>query len=201
LKYEKEIKLYSSGGTISELHGKYKSAEVPLSIAGVLTNQQRKTAQKSGNTFAVTVLEDLAGQIEVLFFRKVMEKNEALIFSDEPVIVQGKMTFDENGDPTKFIADSIKTIREARRDAVSAVHINIDPIGMDEDILMKMKKVFEKHKGNCQVYFHVDVNAKEAKEKIVKAHISIGVKPSDELIEDVTALIGKNTVRYSLRGA
>jgi DNA polymerase-3 subunit alpha len=200
-KYEKEIKLYSSAGSLTELVGRYKSQEVQISVAGVLTNQQRKISQKNGNAFAVAVLEDLAGQIETLFFRKTLEANEPLIFSEEPVIVLGKMNFDENGEPTKFIADSIKTIRDARRDAVNAVHISIDPIGMDDDTLVKLKAVLGTHKGNCPVFFHIDVNTKDKQEKIIKAHISIGVKPSDDLVKDVEDLMGKNSIRYTLRGA
>ena len=167
----------------------------------MLTNQQRKVSQKNGNAFAVAVLEDLAGQVETLFFRKTLEANEPLIFSDEPVIIQGKLSFDENGAPKKLIADTIKTIKEARRSAANAVHLKIDPIGMGEDIMIELKKVFEKHKGNCPVFFHVTVNPKTGETKIVKAHISIGVKPSDDLVNEVTALIGKDTVRYSFRGA
>jgi DNA polymerase-3 subunit alpha len=200
-KYEKEIKLYSSAGSIIDLVDKYKNQEIPITLAGVLTNQQRKTSQKNGNAFAVAVLEDLAGQVETLFFRKILEANEPLIFSDEPVIIQGKLSFDETGSPKKLIADSIKTIKEARRSAAAAVHIKIDPIGMDEDTMRTIKKVFDTHKGNCPVFFHVTVNAKTGEEKIVKAHNSIGVKPSDELVTEVSALVGKDTVRYSFRNA
>ena len=67
--------------------------------------------------------------------------------------------------------------------------------------MLELKKVFEKHKGNCPVFFHVTVNPKTGEQKIVKAHISIGVKPSDELVSDISKLIGNDTVRYTFRGA
>ena len=94
-------------------------------------------------------------------------------------------------------------MRDARRDAVNGVHIRIDPIGMDEETLLKIREIFGRHKGNCPVFFHVDVNARNnsKEEKIVKAHLSMGVKPSDDLVKEITDITGKNTVRYTLRGA
>jgi DNA polymerase-3 subunit alpha len=199
-KYEKEIRLYSSCGTISELPGKYKSMDAQCAIAGIITSQQRKTAAKSGSQFVVAAIEDLSASMEVIFFRKILGTSEALIFSEEPVIVTGKIAFDENGEPTKMIADTIKPIKEARRDAITAVHISIDPIGLDDETLENLKKIFDKHKGSCQVFFHVDFSQGK-KAKVVKAHNSIRIKPSDELIEEITKLVGKDAVRYSLKGA
>lgn len=201
-KFEKEIRLYSSCGSIAELEGKNKGQEgdYVCSLAGILTSQTRKISQKNGNPFAVAVLEDLATTIEVLFFKKVLEKSEPLIFSDEPVLVTGKIAFDDSGEPQKMIADSIKSLKEARREAVSAIHIKIDPLGLDDDTLESLKKVFDAHKGNCEVYFHVETGLKSKERKIIKAHNSIRVKASHELIEEIQKLMGKDTIRYTLRG-
>jgi DNA polymerase III subunit alpha len=199
-KFEKEIRLYSSCGTIGELQGKFKSTETKCSLAGVLTGQSRKTS-KSGSQFAVATLEDISSSIEVMFFKKTLAASEQLIFADEPVLVTGKISFDENGDPDKMIAESLKPLREARRDIITAVHIKIDPIGLDDAILDSLKKTLSKHKGECVVYFHVDKGGQKNDQTVVKAHNSIRIKPSDELVEEVTQLIGKNSVRYTLRGA
>ncbi len=201
-KFEKEIRLYSSCGSITELEGKGKNqgGDYVCSLAGILTSQVRKISQKKGTPFAVAVLEDLSTSIEVLFFRKVLEKSESLIFSDEPVLVTGKIAFDDTGEPQKMIADSLKPLREARREAVSAIHIKIDPIGFDDDTLEALKKICNEHKGNCEVFFHIETGTKEKERKIIKAHNSIRVKASNELIEEIQKLIGKDTIRYTLRG-
>jgi DNA polymerase-3 subunit alpha len=199
-KYEKEIRLYSSCGTISELHGKYVNVEAQCTLAGILTGQTLKTSQKSGSNFAVAKLEDISSSIEVMFFKRILGKSEPIIFSDQPVIVSGKIKFDENGEPDKLIAETIKPLKEARREIITAVHVRIDPIGMDDGTLTSLKNVFTKHKGECYVYFHVD-KAGQKSPTIVKVHNSIRIKPSDEFIGEVTQLIGKDTVRYTLRGA
>jgi len=199
-KFEKEIRLYSSCGSISELSEKQRDGDYTCSLAGILTGQSRRVSQKNGNPFVIANLEDMVSSIEVLFFRKILEAHEQIIFSDEPVLVTGRVNFDENGDPIKMIADSVKPLREARREAVSAIHIRIDPIGLDDETFTSLKKVFANHKGSCEVFFHVETGGKGIGRKIVKAHNSIRVKPSNELIEDIQKLVGKDTIRYTLRG-
>lgn len=199
-KYEKEIRLYSSCGTISELHGKYMNTEAQCTLAGVLTGQSLRTSKTSGSNFAVGKLEDISSSIEVMFFKRILKTSEAIIFADEPVIITGKIKFDENGEPDKLIAETIKPLKEARREIITAIHVKIDPIGMDEGTLVSLKDIFVKHKGECNLFFHVD-KAGQKSPTIVKAHNSIRIKPSDELISEVTKLIGKDSVRYTLRGA
>ncbi|HEY1406155.1 MAG TPA: DNA polymerase III subunit alpha, partial [Spirochaetota bacterium] len=199
-KFEKEIRLYSSCGSISELSGKEKEGDNTCSLAGILTSQVRKVSQKNGNPFAVATLEDLASSIEVLFFKKVLEPYEALIFSDEPVLITGKMIYDDTGEPQKMIADSLKPLREARREAVTAIHIKIDPIGLDDETLTALKKIFDTHRGNCDVFFHVETGGRDKERKIIKAHNSVRVKASNELIDEVQRLVGKDTIRYTLKG-
>ena len=200
-KYEKEVRLYSSCNGIGDLSDGTKENESVCSLAGILSGQQRKTSQKSGKTFFVATLEDMSSSIEVLFFNKVAQENETLVFSDEPLVITGKVIFDDSGTATKMIANSIKSLREARREAVNAVHLRIDPIGVDNEMLVKLKEILAKHKGDCQIFLHIDQDGKGGDTRIVKAHSSIRVRPSDELIESIQTLIGKDTVRYSLKGS
>ncbi|MCL2154273.1 MAG: DNA polymerase III subunit alpha [Leptospirales bacterium] len=189
-RFEKEMKSFSSY-TLSEIGETNTSNDI--SIVGIISNITIKMSQKNGNMFAAGLFEDLDGSVEILIFSKVLEKFNSLINSGEPVMVTGRIEMD--GDkPKKIIPSSIKSLKEVRRDAASAIHIKLDPLGIDDDIVVKMKKIIEDHKGNCPVYFHV----KDQNEtKTIKAHSEFNIYPSEDFINALGQLVGFDSVRYS----
>ena len=108
-------------------------------------------------------------------------------------MVTGKMEM-EGERPNKIIANSFKSLREVRRDAASAIHIKLDSLGVDDDVINKIKEVIEKHKGNCPLFFHVK-NQHET--KTIRAHSTFNIYPSEVFIEDISKLVGHDSVRYS----
>jgi len=58
-----------------------------------------------------------------------------------------------------------------------------------------MKSVLQRHKGESPIYFHVK---EDRAEKIIKAHSTFNIKPSDSLVRDLTELVGQESIRYSM---
>jgi DNA polymerase-3 subunit alpha len=139
------------------------------------------------------MFEDLNGSIEILFFAKVLEKFSDLINSGEPVMVTGKVEF-EGGRPRKIIAQSLKSLKDVRREAVAGIHIRLDYLGVDDSIISDIKSVVEKHKGNCPLFFHVRDHSGV---RTIKAHSSFNVHPSEGFIEEMTGKVGHDSIRYS----
>ncbi len=189
-KYEQELKSFPSY-SISEITEAHCKEEI--SIIGIISNLTMRKSQKNGNRYAVANLEDLSGTLEVFFFSKTLDKFEHLITGNEPVMVTGKIEF-EGDKAKKMLASSVKLLKDVRRDAVVSVHIKLDPLGVDDDIIKKMKEIIEKAKGSCPIYFHI----KEGKEeKVIKAHSSFNVSPSDDFIKDMSSIVGHDSIRYS----
>lgn len=190
-KHAKEIKVYSSLTTSSinqEMNGR------EISIVGIITNPQLKKSQKNGTQYVTAGLEDLNGSIDVMFFSKTLSKFSELIFSGEPVRISGKIEV-ESETSRKMLATDIKTLKEIRKEKISALHIRLDPIGVDEEVLEDMKKLFTRHKGECPVFFHV--NDKEGI-KIIRAHSSFSITPNDSLVKDLSSMIGDDSFKYAL---
>ncbi len=189
-KFENEIRSFPSY-RLSEIGEEHDSQDV--SIIGMLNNIAIRRSQKNGSQYAAGTLEDLDGSIEVIFFSRVLEKFSALINSNEPVMVTGKIELDA-GRPRKMIAASLKSLKEVRRGAVSAIHIRVESTGVDDDIISRIRGVVEKHRGGCPLYFHVRENNDT---RIIRAHTSFNVQPSDEFIYEISGLMGNDSVRYS----
>jgi len=90
----------------------------------------------------------------------------------------------------------VKSLSEIKRDAVSAIHINLDIIGVDDSLLSELKEILEDNKGSCQVIFHL--KEKKGADTMIKAHSSYNISVSEELIKDLTRIIGQNAISYTI---
>ncbi|MBN1498540.1 MAG: DNA polymerase III subunit alpha [Spirochaetes bacterium] len=198
-KYEKEIRQYSSC-SISNLHEKSSENEnVKAVLVGIIEETEIRRSKKD-REFAKGILEDMDGAIPVLMFPKNRKKNfdpeeKESFMNRDLVLVSGSVEF-EDGKPTTFFINEIIPLKEARKKSISTLHINIDPIGMDDSLIENLKSVLESNKGEVPVYFHV---LDHDKEKIIKAHQCFCINPTDTLIENLSAIVGNDSFRYTFR--
>jgi DNA polymerase-3 subunit alpha len=190
-KYEKEIRMFSSV-SLSNLTAEYNGKNV--SVVGILTNIQIKRAQKTGKRYALAELEDMDSSVEVIFFEKVLSKHETLIMSGAPVMVTGVIEADSDA-LKKLIANGVKSLKEVRQESISALHIKLDAIGVDDNILKSMEAIFTRYKGDCPIFFHV--KARDG-EKVIKAHPTYNIKPSEGLVKDLSQVIGQESLGFSI---
>ena len=190
-RYEQDIRMFSSvslKGLSSEHNGK------TVSIVGILANLQVKRAQKTGKRYALAELEDMDSSVEVIFFEKVLSKHETLVTGGKPIMVTGVVEA-ESDTLMKIVVTGIKSLKEVKQEAISAVHIKLDVIGVDDTMLKTLESVFTRHKGECPIFFHV--KAKEG-EKVIRAHATYNVKPSEGLVKDLSQVIGQDSLTFTI---
>ncbi|HQO22883.1 MAG TPA: DNA polymerase III subunit alpha [Spirochaetota bacterium] len=190
-KYEREIRAFSSCST-AKLEEKTES----VSLVGLIENAQKRISKK-GKTYVTALLEDLDGAVEIFIFEKVLKKYEEIIFSNEVVMVSGKIDAEDEV-KRKIIVDDIIPLKQARAKAISAVHVSIDPIFVDDEILEKIRSAIENNRGNCPVYFHVA--NQYIPEKIVRANGFYNINPTDSLLNTLSECLGDDCVRFSFKG-
>ncbi len=189
-RFKKEISSFPSY-TLSEISPEHREHDV--SIVGIISNVTVRRAQKSGKQYGAGMFEDLTGSVEILIFSRVLDKFTDLINSGEPVMATGKIEF-EGERAQKMILNSLKPLKNVRREAVSGVHIKFNSLGVDDRIISDLKVLIEQNKGHCPLYFHV----RESSDiKIVKAHSSFNIQPSEDFVRNITDLVGSDSIRYS----
>ena len=192
-KYESEIRSFSCVA-IRELSEREHAEGV--SIVGVIYNLKVRLS-KAGKKFAVGMIEDMEGTIEAIFVPNTFNQYESLITMDEPIMLRGKPEFEDEV-AKRIIINEVKSLRDIRRESISAIHIRLDLVGMDEETLSTIKSIIEKNSGSCPVLFHVKAGA--GKQKTVRAHQTYNVTPSDALLRELTQIVGHDSIRYSLKG-
>ncbi|MBN2403630.1 MAG: DNA polymerase III subunit alpha [Spirochaetes bacterium] len=209
LNYEKEVLgLFISGHPLEKY--KHEIADLPCTsisdlgeagsgeaaIVGIITNLKVKSS-KSGKLFGIANIEDTGGIIEALFFPNVYQRYSELIESDEPLMVKGKVEF-EDDIALKIVAQEVKTLKDVKRDSVSGIHINFNSASPDENILKSLKAIIVKYQGangKCPVYFHL--NGSNGDHKTIKAHHAFNTMPSDKLRTELSAIVGTDSVYFT----
>ncbi|MBN2078516.1 MAG: DNA polymerase III subunit alpha, partial [Spirochaetes bacterium] len=190
-RFEKEIRSLSSV-SLADLSTDHGGRSV--SIVGMISNLQIRRAQKTGKRFALADLEDMEGTLGAVFFEKVLNAHEALITGGAPVMVTGVIEA-ESDTAMKLIVTAVRSLKDVRREAISALHIKINTIGVDDLVLRSLESVFTRHRGDCPVYFHI--NAKDG-EQVIQAHSNFNIKPSDGLMKDLAKIVGQESLGFSM---
>jgi len=175
LKMEKEgMGFYLSGHPLhkyADLMNKYATATTltlreapsPVVLAGVLNNVT-VTRTKKGEAMARAVLEDLEGSAPVVFFPACYGKYQALIASDEPVIVRERIKGDdENGGPEKeaaipeLQAEEVMPLDGAELILAKRVVVRVSG-GIRPDAIKTLKDTVMQCRGACPLCFEVETD-------------------------------------------
>jgi DNA polymerase-3 subunit alpha len=197
-KYEEALKKCTSGDTLSlsKLNG-----SKTVKIAGIISNIKKKFTKKEGKRMAIFKLEDLKGSIEVILFPDAFEKEKDNIVNGAEVIVEGRL--EANGDASKIIASSLKSIPEVINKLQTgsqlsqpaklkqSLHIYIDQSQANENVLDNLKNILRISRGESKVYFHI---RKDSEETVLLAGNFTKVNPEKLLLDKIEEIFGKGTV-------
>ena len=137
-----------------------------LTVAGIITNCTIRNT-KQGDTMAILSLEDHSGRVDVVVFPKVFRANAREIFQDNIVSVEGRYSIDER--ESKIVAGTVRKLPKT----VTEVRIGIAAHLENALVQKELKRLFEKYKGDDEVYLHL-----LGSKKIVKTDKSFWVDSS-----------------------
>jgi DNA polymerase-3 subunit alpha len=84
--------------TIAELYGSENTQDGDtVTIAGLITSVQHRTAKKSGNQYGMVQIEDFGGEITVMFMGKAYKEFSSTLANDSIVVVRGRVSLRDDG--------------------------------------------------------------------------------------------------------
>lgn len=205
LAYEKEVLgFYITGHPLARFAEEMKNyvshsidklqelgTESQVSIGGIIGSLEKKKTKK-GQLMAIFRLEDLTGMVEVIVFPEAYENGIGkYLHRDELFIVKGKLNWRE--EKARIVASEVIPFSRAREHFIHQMTLKLSTAGLEEDTLKKLKDLFEKNRGNCQVNFSLSA----PRNKPMKISSKIQVKLSDELLEEVERLLGRDSIQLS----
>jgi len=201
LAFEKEaIGFYLSGHPLMDYRqsmqesATFKLAELKeleeksaVSCAGMITTIKRINTKK-GDPMAFGTLEDLTGNLEVVFFPRVYKEYQKLIENDSVVVIKGKTG--SNGETVKILADEVLPLSKRIN---GDLYLRLDDI--TPEVMDSIKIILNSYPGASKVFLFFE---KEKKLKqIPKDH---WVDISGPLLGEMRKLLGGRNVKVKEMG-
>jgi len=165
----------------------YAQSRREATVAGLIVD-----LRKRGNRVSV-VLDDDTGRMEISFFSEAFQEFRDLLVKDEIVVISGALRYDDFVGSWTVNAKNVLHIDRVIESRAKGMVLSIAPNGHGEQLLTRLHDVLLPFReGNC------DVSVRYIGEGAA-ARLSLGpdwaVRPSRELRDKLTELLGNNNVR------
>lgn len=189
-RYALELKTYTTC-SLQELD--QVQEKQPIRVGGMI-KRIKHLFTKNNEKMAVFALEDLKGEIPVVVFPNQFAKAEvaSLIQPDQPIIVCGQI--DRRRMEPQIIFDRGIPLEQARERLTAAIHLQVKSVGLEEEILRKLKGIIVKHPGACPVYVHL--TTQHHGEVVISTGPTMRVTATISFQQETESLLGKETVKF-----
>ncbi|MDX7610538.1 DNA polymerase III subunit alpha [Aeromonas caviae] len=186
--YSGELRRYTSG-RLCDLH---PTSRDTVTTAAGLVIAARSMVTKRGNKMGIFTLDDRSGRLDVTLFSEALEKYEELMQKDRILVVSGQVSFDDFSGGLKMSARELLDINDARERFARAIRISLDEQRIDERFFPRLCEILEPARaGVCPV----QVNYRRPGSRV---RLTLGtewrVTPTDQLIDDLRVLLGRERV-------
>ncbi|MBT8096146.1 MAG: DNA polymerase III subunit alpha [Woeseia sp.] len=165
----------------------YAQSQRTVTVAGLIMD-----IRKRGSRVTVT-LDDDSGRLDISLFNESFQEYRHLLNKDEIIVVFGTLRYDEFIGGWQVNAKTVVPIDRIIEQRASTMILQVDPNGHGQQLLSQLHDVLLPHReGQCDVAVHYTGNAASAR---LKLGPEWSVRPSRELRDKLTELLGRDAVR------
>ncbi len=152
-------------------------------VGGILSSVTRKVTKK-GDTYAVVILEDLEGAVEVMFFPQSYQGAATQLVPDAVVLVRGRV--DRREDVPKIVANEL-IVPDLSTGPRGPVVVSLPTLRCTPPVVERFKEVLASHPGTTEVHLQL-VNG--GRTTMVRLDDRPRVSATPALFADLKALLG-----------
>jgi DNA polymerase-3 subunit alpha len=146
--------------------------------------QRHRKMTKQGNPWAMVVLEDLEGAVEVMFFPQTYQSAAVHLVEDAVVLVRGRV--DKRDDTPKIVANEV-IIPDLSTGPRGPVVVQLPTQRVTPPIVERFKDVLASHPGTTEVHLQLMSGPRAT---LVKLDDRLRVTATPSLFADLKALLG-----------
>ncbi len=178
------------------LSGAGKLGDNAVVVCGCLIAQIRsltaKRGKSAGKKMASLMLEDLTGRCEAMVFPETFERIGRSLEVDTVQFVTGKVSI--WNERFSISVDDVCPVHVGLERFTGGLVVRLPANGVADGMLNRLRELFERHAGNCQVVLHVQPS--DAPNSFVE--IGTGrrwcVKPSQALLDEIGSVVGAGNI-------
>jgi DNA polymerase-3 subunit alpha len=153
-----------------------------VTIAGSISSFEKKLTRKDGKPFAILVVEDFTGPIEVMVWGEVYAKAAKEIDKGKIVAITGKL--DKREENLRLVTNEIEAL--SKRKGVKALTIDIPMEKADEKRLIAMRDLVRQYPGMQPLYLRFRLP--DGREVRLKADAGYSVRDEEPFREKLAEL-------------
>jgi len=165
----------------------------PMLLAGILYDQRVRNGKRG--RMCLLSLDDGTARVEVVVYNEIFDKRRAIIQDDQPLIVCGKVSYDDFSGGIRVIADEIYDIDTARRQCARRLDLYMN--GQANSATLKNKlspHLAANQPGSCPVVIHYNNGEAEVDVPLPDAW---RVRVSEPLIQSLNDWLTDKNVRVT----
>jgi DNA polymerase-3 subunit alpha len=120
-----------------------------VTIAGLITNVQHRTARKSGNQYGMIQVEDFGAEITVLFMGKAYQEFAPALINDAIVVVRGRVSMRDDG--MNLHAFNVFSPDLGQSTATGPLVLSMPDARATTDTVAALGEVLVRHAGDSEV--------------------------------------------------
>ncbi len=155
-----------------------------VTVAGLITSLQRKMS-KQGNPWAVAVVEDLEGSVEVLFFGETYLAYSTVLAEDAVVAVRGRVRRRDDVVQLQAVEVSLPDVSAAGTD--TPIVVSLPVARCTPPLVERLREVLQTHPGVTEVHLRL---TSPGRATVMRIDDGLRVERSSELFADLKALLG-----------
>ena len=177
-----------AGNSITEvLGGEVAGDGEHVTIAGLITSVQHRTARNSGNQYGLITVEDFAGEITVMFLGKAYQEFSPALTNDAIVVVRGRVGVRDDG--MNLHASSMFTPDLGQSLGSGPLTISMPEFRATTDVVTQLNDVLIRHSGDTEVRLKL-VKGETARVFEIPFPVSVNA----DLYGELKSLLGPNCV-------
>jgi DNA polymerase-3 subunit alpha len=189
LKFEEEVNVFS---TAKLGQPELVKPGAVVRVCGIVTAIRKKT-DKKGNMMAFVTMEDFTGHGECIVFSEAYKQFEPLLHQDSMVMVVGKG--EGGGTSLRVLVQEVHPLDKVRERFTKSIVVSIRIEDTQEQAILELRKLMEKHRGNCVCYFNVLGN--QGADATLFSSKKYVVQPSNEFMLGLERILGPHCVKIN----
>jgi DNA polymerase-3 subunit alpha len=163
-----------------------------ITVGGIVV-AMRSMRSRKGDRWGVLTLQDMTGVLEVLAFPESFARLEAVVKSNAPLVLKGRVNVEDAG--TRLSVMDARRLEDIGQRPPNLMRVRLDMAAVDANIIDELKKLFAGKPGSCSIAF--DLISSEG--AIATLQADQRVRPDQDLVQAVRKLCGEDAVELVAR--
>ncbi len=182
---ETQLARHASISIAELLGGDAVSDGETVTVAGLLTSVQHRTARNSGNQYGIVTVEDFGGEVSVMFLGKTYQEFSPALMNDSIVVIRGRVQQRDDGmnihAATMFTPDTGPSLGSG------PLVISVPESRATTDVVTALNDVLIRHAGDNEVRLRL---VRGASARVFEVPYPVSV--TADLYGELKSLLGPN---------